>query len=159
MLSPTKGPQDAETYGQPADQRVTAEIGREICQRNGVKAMLTGSVADLRQPSTSITLEAVNASTGDSLAQEQERASGKEQVLDTLDNATTKLREKLGESLASIQKFDKPFDQATTSSLEALKSYTLGDVKHAAADEVGAIPFFEERLRNWTRILPWLMPG
>jgi eukaryotic-like serine/threonine-protein kinase len=106
--------------GRPPDQLVTSDIGREICQRNGIKAMLTGSIA-LVGSQYLVTLEAINASTGDSLGQEQQQASGKDAVLSTLGSAATKLRENLGESLASVQKFDKPLDQATTSSLDALK--------------------------------------
>src|SRR6202008_4792656 len=106
--------------GRPPDQLITSDIGREICQRDGVKAMLTGSIA-LVGSQYLITLEAVNASTGDSPAQAQQQANSKDAVLGTLGTAATALREKLGESLASVQKFDKPLDQATTSSLEALK--------------------------------------
>ena len=109
--------------GRPPDQVVTSDIGREISQRDGIKAMLTGSIA-LVGSQYLITLEAVNASTGDSLGQAQEQAAGKDAVLGALGNAATKLREKLGESLASVQKFDKPLEQATTSSLEALKAYS-----------------------------------
>src|SRR5881275_2982074 len=71
------------------------------------------------------------------------QADSKEQVLKTLDQTTTELREKLGESLASIQKFDKPLEEATTSSLEALKTYTLGDAKHSAGDDLASIPLYK----------------
>ena len=128
--------------GKAPDERITADIGREICQRNGVKALLVGSVANLGSQYV-ITLDALNAATGDTLAQVQGQAASKEQVLNALDKTTTELRGKLGESLASIQKFDKPLVEATTSSLEALKSFTLGDVKHSASDEIGAAPFYK----------------
>ncbi|HVQ38546.1 MAG TPA: tetratricopeptide repeat-containing serine/threonine-protein kinase, partial [Pyrinomonadaceae bacterium] len=107
------------------DERVTPVIGREICQRKGVKAMLTGSIASLGRNYV-ISLEAVNAQTGDVLAREQSEAEGKEQVLRSLGEAATRLREKLGESLSSIQKFDAPLEQATTSSLEAFRAFSLG---------------------------------
>ena len=107
------------------DERVTKEVAREICQREGIKALLTGSIASLGSHYV-ITLEALNSQTGDALAREQIEAESKEQVISKLGEASTKLREKLGESLASIQKFDTPLAQATTSSLEALKAYTLG---------------------------------
>jgi len=84
--------------------------------------MLTGSIASLGAQSV-ITLEAVNAATGDMLAEEQTQAASKEQVLNALGGAASKLRAKLGESLASVQKYDKPLDEATTSSLEALKAF------------------------------------
>jgi serine/threonine protein kinase/tetratricopeptide (TPR) repeat protein len=104
------------------DERVTASIGREICQRQGLKATLTGSIASLGRNYV-INLEAVNAQTGEVLASEQAEAEGKEQVLRSLGEAATRLREKLGESLSSIQKFS--LEQVTTSSLEALKAYSL----------------------------------
>jgi serine/threonine protein kinase/TolB-like protein len=131
--------------GRPPDQLVTADIGREICQRNGIKAMLTGSIA-LVGSQYLVTLEAVNASTGDSLAQAQEQASGKDAVLGTLGNAATKLREKLGESLSSVQKFDKPLDQATTSSLEALKAFTLADELHTKLEDIQSIPLYQRAI-------------
>lgn len=115
--------------GRPPDARLTADIGREICQRDGIKAMLTGSIA-LVGSQYLITLEAINASTGDPLAQTQQQAASKDTALNALGEAATKLRRELGESLASVKQFDKPLDQATTSSLEALKAYTLGDEQH-----------------------------
>jgi serine/threonine protein kinase len=110
--------------GRPMDARITSEVGREICQRDGIRAMLTGGISSLGNQYI-ITLEAVNASTGDSLGQTQGTANSKEQVLKALGSASAELRMKLGESLASVQKFDMPLDQATTSSLEALKAFTL----------------------------------
>ena len=131
--------------GRPADQIVTSDIGREICQRDGIKAMLTGSIAAVGSQYL-ITLEAVNASTGDSLGQAQQQASGKDAVLGSLGEAATKLRGRLGESLASVQKFDKPLDQATTSSLEALKAFTLGDEQHNKLEDLAAIPFYQRAI-------------
>ena len=107
------------------DERITPTVGREICQRQGLKAMLTGTIASLGRNYV-INLEAVNGQTGDVLAREQGEAEGKEQVLRTLGEAATRLREKLGESLSSIQKFDAPLEQATTSSLAALKAFSVG---------------------------------
>src|SRR5207249_3558542 len=106
------------------DERVTKEIAREICERQGLKAFLAGTVSNLGSHYV-ISLEAINAHTGDVIARQQEEAESKEQVLRTLGEAATKLREKLGESLSSIQKFDAPIEQATTTSLEALKAYSL----------------------------------
>jgi eukaryotic-like serine/threonine-protein kinase len=118
------------------NERVTKDVAREICQRHGLKAYLSGSISNLGSHLV-ITLEAVNAQTGDTLASQQVEAESKEQVLSTLGKAATKLREKLGESLASIQKYDAPIE-ATTSSLEALKAFSLGNeqnhkLKHAEA--------------------------
>jgi serine/threonine protein kinase/Tfp pilus assembly protein PilF len=107
------------------DERVTPSVGREICQRQGLKALLTGTIASLGRNYV-ISLEAVNGQTGDVLAREQGEAEGKEQVLRTLGEAASRMRGKLGESLSSIQKFDKPLEQVTTSSLEAFKAFSLG---------------------------------
>jgi len=115
--------QTLKLMGKPADTRVTLEIAREICQRQGVKALVHGSIASLGSAYV-LTVEAINAKTGDSLAQEQTQAQNKEKVLDALGRASTELRGKLGESLASVQKFDRPLIEATTSSLEALKLET-----------------------------------
>ena len=126
----------------PPDERVTPTLGREICQRQGLKAMLTGSIAPLGSHYV-IALDAVNAHTGDVLAREQVEAEGKEQVLKTLGEATTRLREKVGESLVSIQKFDVPLTQATTSSLEALRAFSLGDQHRDKAEIPEAISFYK----------------
>ena len=93
-----------------------------------------------------VTLDAVNASNSDTLAEVQARADSKEQVLKALDQATTQLREKLGESLASIKRFDKPLEEATTSSLEALKAFSLGDEKHATGNDLAAMPFYKQAI-------------
>jgi hypothetical protein len=121
------------------DERVTREVGREICQRQGLKAMLTGTIASLGRNYV-LNLEAVNGQTGDVLAREQTEAEGKEQVLRKLGEAATKLREQLGESLSSIQKYDIPLRQVTTSSLEALKAYILGVEQVSNGRRIEAIP-------------------
>ena len=120
-------------------ERITSEVGREICQREGVKAMLTGSIANLGSHYV-ITLGAVNAQTGDNLASEQVEAESKEQVLKSLDKGASSLRRKLGESLASVKQYATPLEQATTSSLEALKEYSLGQTAHEAQNDIAAIP-------------------
>jgi len=134
--------QTLKFMGRAPDTRVTNEVGREICQREGIKAMLTGSIANLGSQYV-VTLDAVNSGSGDTLAEEQAQARSKEQVLAALDHAASQLRAKLGESLSSIQKFDKPLAEATTSSLEALKSYTLGEAQHDNQEELAAIPFYK----------------
>ena len=133
--------QTLQRMGKSPDDRITGETGREICQRNSLKALLTGSIASLGSQYV-ITLTAVNASSGDMLAEAQAQADSKEHVLKALDQATGQLRAKLGESLASLQKFEKPLEEATTSSLEALKAYSLGDAKHSIGDDFGAIPLY-----------------
>jgi serine/threonine protein kinase/tetratricopeptide (TPR) repeat protein len=109
----------------PADERITAEIAREICQRKGIKAFIVGSIAPIGDHYV-ITLQAFNTQTGEVIISEQNEAPSKEQVLNVLGRAATGLRERLGESLASIEKFDAPIGQVTTSSLEALKAYSMG---------------------------------
>src|SRR5450432_308270 len=130
--------QTLKLMGQPPDARVTPDIGREICQREGIKAMVHGSIASLGN-SYVVTLEAVNAATGDTIGQEQAQAADKEKVLDSLGQAGTALRGKLGESLASIQQFDKPLQEATTSSLEALKANSEASAKNSNGDFLGAV--------------------
>ena len=125
--------------GRPANERITNEVGREICLRENVKAMLTSSIADLGSHYV-ITLSAVNAQSGDTLASEQSEAESKEQVLKSLDKAASSLRQKLGESLSSVQQFTTPLEQATTSSLDALKEFSLGQSEHLKLHDVAAIP-------------------
>lgn len=105
-------------------ERLLPEIAREICQREGLKAMLTGSIAPLGAHYF-LTLEAIDPRTGEALARTQTEVESKERVLSALGDATTELRQKLGESLTSIEKFDARLEQATTSSLEALKDFSL----------------------------------
>jgi tetratricopeptide (TPR) repeat protein len=131
--------------GRPADDRITNEVGREICLRDSVKAMLTGSIASLGSRYV-VSLDAVNASTGDSLARTEAQADTKEEVLNAVHKAGSQLRGKLGESLTSVQKYDKPLSEATTSSLDALKALSLGDMKHAAGDEFGAVPDYQRAI-------------
>jgi tetratricopeptide (TPR) repeat protein len=131
--------------GRPADERVSREVAREICQREGIKALLAGSISGLGE-NYAITLEAVNAQTGEILASEQVEARGKEQVLTALGRAASRLRAKLGESLSSIQKFDAQLQQATTSSLEALRAFSLGDQQRAKGADFDAIPFFKRAI-------------
>ncbi|MBD0328324.1 MAG: tetratricopeptide repeat protein, partial [Pyrinomonadaceae bacterium] len=128
--------------GRPPDERVTRDVGREICQRQGLKAMLVGSIASLGNHYV-ITLEAINAQTGDAIAGEQAEAKNKEQVLRALGEAAMKLREKLGESLQSIQKFDAPIEQGTTPSLEAFKAFSLGVEQQLKGKHLEAVPLFK----------------
>ena len=128
--------------GRSANERLTADLARDLCQRVGSKAMLAGSVASLGSQYI-VTLDAMNCQSGDTLAREQAQAQGKEQVLTALGTAVSNMRGKLGESLASIQKYDAPIDKVTTSSLEALKAYTLGNVEFDAGRLVESLPFYK----------------
>ena len=124
----------------PADTRLTPDVARELCRRAGSKAYVAGSIASLGSEYV-LELRAVNCDSGDPLAEEQVTANGKEKVLDTLGEATSKLRGKLGESLATVQKFDVPLEQATTSSLEALQAYSLGEKARAQKGAAASLPY------------------
>jgi serine/threonine protein kinase/Tfp pilus assembly protein PilF len=125
--------------GRSPDERVTKDLAREISQRANAKAIISGSIASLGNDYV-ITLEATNAQTGDSLARQQVEASSKEQVLKSLDKAASSLRQRLGESLTSVQQFATPLEQATTSSLDALKEYSIGQGFHNRLEEAPAVP-------------------
>ena len=127
--------------GRSPDDRITRDVGREICERQGIKAMLTGSIASLGSHYV-ITVEAVNPRTGDPIAREQIEAESKEKVLAALSTASANLRQKLGESLSSIQQYDVKIEQATTSSLEALKAFAMGDDERAKGRHRESLPFY-----------------
>jgi serine/threonine protein kinase/tetratricopeptide (TPR) repeat protein len=131
-----------EFMGRSKDERVTGSVAREICEREHIKAMLSGSIATLGSQYV-IALDATNCATGDSLAREQVTAATKEAVLPAVGKAASSLRGKLGESLASIQKFDTPVTEATTSSLEALKAYAAADQMRNSGGEAESLPLFQ----------------
>ena len=126
----------------PADAPLTPDIAREVCQRTGSKATITGLIANLGSQYV-IGLEAVNCDTGDVLAQAQEQASSKEAVLKALDKTATSLRSKLGESLASVQQYATPLEEATTPSWDALQAYSQGEKTQASKGDSAALPFFK----------------
>ncbi|MGC2324769.1 MAG: hypothetical protein WA463_19195, partial [Terriglobales bacterium] len=128
--------------GRSPDQPLRGEAARDLCQRVGSKALLAGSISSLGSQYV-IGLDAVNCATGDSIAKEQAQAAGKEDVLKALNNAAVDIRSKLGESLSSVQKFATPVEEATTSSLEALKAYSLGLKTRSAKGETAALPLFK----------------
>jgi predicted Ser/Thr protein kinase/predicted Zn-dependent protease len=139
--------QNLRLMGQPPDTRLTPEIARDLCQRTESAAVLDGSIASLGSQYV-LGLKAENCRTGDSLAGEQARATGKEQVLAAMDKAAANLRSKLGESLSTVRKFDTPIEQATTSSLDALRAYSLGRKTLAAkGDNAAAVPLFQQAIR------------
>jgi eukaryotic-like serine/threonine-protein kinase len=130
---------------QPPSTRLTPDVARELCQRANSKAYIGGSIANIGSQYV-IGLKAVNCLSGDVLAQQQATAAGKEKVLDALGEAATKLRTQLGESLASVQKFDAPLPQETTSSLEALKADSLGRKADAEKGPTAALPFYRRAI-------------
>jgi len=126
----------------PGGTAVTGEVAREVCQRAASRAYIAGSIAALGSQYV-LGLKAVGCVGGETLAQEQATASTKEKVLDALGQEAAKLRQELGESLASVQKFDTPLEQATTSSLEALKACTMAVRARDEGDWAAALRFFE----------------
>ena len=138
-ILPESKVQDALRFmGRKPDERITEDLAREISQRENAKAIISGSISNLGSNYV-ITLSATNSQTGDSLARQQVEASDKEQVLKSLDKAASELRRKLGESIASVQQFATPLEQATTSSLEALKQYSLGQSFHNRIEDGPAV--------------------
>jgi serine/threonine protein kinase/tetratricopeptide (TPR) repeat protein len=142
LVSERKVNETLKLMGRPAGDRLTPEVTREVCQRTGSKAMLTGSIAGLGIQYV-IGLKAVNCNTGDVLAEAQEQAASKETVLKALDAAAVSLRSKLGESLSSVEKYATPVEEATTPSLEALKAYSLALKTCYAKGNTSALPFFK----------------
>jgi serine/threonine protein kinase/tetratricopeptide (TPR) repeat protein len=129
----------------PPDTKLTPEIARELCQRAGSKAYIAGSIASLGSQYV-LGLNVVNCQTGDLLAQEQATAASKEKVLDTLGEAASKLRGELGESLATVQKLDVSLSEATTSSLEALQAYSLGEKANREKGPAAALSYHQRAL-------------
>ena len=147
IISDQQIQQVLKMMGQKSDATLTPETARELCQRTASAAVLDGSIATLGNQYV-LGLKAVNCRTGDSLAQEQATADGKERVLNVLGEAATKLRQKLGESLSTVQKFDSPLEQATTPSLEALQAYSLGwKTQWVRGDSAAAVPFFQRAIQ------------
>ncbi|HEV2471000.1 MAG TPA: hypothetical protein VGS78_17550 [Candidatus Sulfotelmatobacter sp.] len=141
--------------GQKTDAKLTPEIAREICQRTGSAAVLDGSIAQIGTPYL-LTLKAVNCSDEETLASADVQATNKDHVLDALGKMATEMRNKLGESLSTLQKFDTPLEQATTSSLEALKAYS--SARRETSPQL-AIPLFKRAVEldpNFADAYAWL---
>jgi eukaryotic-like serine/threonine-protein kinase len=146
LLSEQKIQQTLLLMGKAPDAKLTPEIARDVCERAGSKAYLSGSISNLGSQYV-IGINAVNCQSGDSLALQQVTADNKEGVLKALDSATTKLRQTLGESLRSIRNLDTPIEQATTPSLEALQAYSLARKTMMRKGEYdAAVPMFERAI-------------
>jgi DNA-binding winged helix-turn-helix (wHTH) protein/Tfp pilus assembly protein PilF len=145
ILSDQKVNEELQLMGRPKDERLTQDITREICQRTSSKAFLIGTISRLGTHYV-VGLKALNCQTGDGLASEQAEAGSREQVLRLLSESATSMRQKLGESLPSIKKYDVPLEQATTLSVEALKAYSLGMENWRQKGETAAIPFFQRAI-------------
>jgi tetratricopeptide (TPR) repeat protein/predicted Ser/Thr protein kinase len=131
--------------GQPADARLTPGIAREICERTAGTAVLDGSIAQIGSQYL-LTLKAVNCASGESVASTEAQAMDKNHVLDALGKTASEMRNKLGESLSTVQKFDTPLEDATTPSLEALKAFSSGIKVINTAGPDAAIPFFKHAI-------------
>ena len=131
--------------GRPADEHVAGAVAREICEREHIKALLSGSIAVLGSQYV-VAVDVTNCATGDSLAREQVTATAKEGVLAAVGKAASSIRGKLGESLASVQKFDTPVTEATTSSLEALKAFAAADAIRNGGGEAESMPQFQHAI-------------
>jgi DNA-binding winged helix-turn-helix (wHTH) protein/tetratricopeptide (TPR) repeat protein len=145
LLSDQRIEQTLMLMARPKDTRLTAELAREVCQRTGSAAVLSGFIAQVGTRYL-LTLCAVNCSNGDQLASATAQASDKNQVLDALGRLTTEIRPKLGESLASVQKLDTPLENVTTPSLEALQVYSLGHQSEISGHPSEAIGFYERAI-------------
>jgi serine/threonine protein kinase/Flp pilus assembly protein TadD len=144
ILSDRKVNETMRLMGRAPTDRITRDVAGELCVRTGSKAILLGSISKLGGQYI-VGVDAVGCSTGDTLAKEQEEAATKEDVLKALSKAASSMRSKLGESLASIQKFDVPIE-ATTTSLEALKAFSMGITTGRTKGDAAAIPFFKRAL-------------
>jgi serine/threonine protein kinase/tetratricopeptide (TPR) repeat protein len=144
VLSDTKAGETLKLMGRTPSERITAEVATELCLRTGSQAVVSGSIANLGSQYV-VALDAVACNDGDSLAKEHAEAASKEGVLKALDTSTAALRARLGESLASVQKFDVPME-ATTPSLEALKAYSMGITTGRTKGDSEAVPFMKRAI-------------
>jgi eukaryotic-like serine/threonine-protein kinase len=146
LLSDSKVSKTLKLMTRPAGTKLTPEVAREVCQRAGSQAYLAGAIGSLGSEYV-LQLKAVNCQSGDTLAEQQVTAASREKALDALDEAASKLRRELGESLASVQKFDVPLRLATTSSLEALQAYDRGkDIIDLKGSDQAALPYFQRAI-------------
>jgi eukaryotic-like serine/threonine-protein kinase len=145
VLSDSEVVKTLQQMTRPAGTKLTPEIARELCLRESSKAYIAGAIGSLGSEYV-LGLKAVNCQSGDTLAEEQVTAPSKEKVLDALGGEASRLRGELGESLATVQKFGVPLEQATTSSLEALKAYSLGQKVHAEKGSAAALPYHQRAI-------------
>jgi len=158
IISDQQIQQTLRMMGQKPDAKLTPEIARELCQRTASAAVLAGSIAQIGTQYL-LTVKAVNCTNGETLASTEAQASDKNHVLDALGKTATGMRNKLGESLSTVQKFDTPLEQATTPSLEALKALSSGNKVLYATGSAAAIPFFKRAIEldpNFALAYAWL---
>ena len=145
IVPDSKVSQTLRLMGRSPNEKVTKELGEEICMRQNLKAFITGSITKFGEIYV-LTLEAINARNNESLGREFEQVTSREDVLTALTRAAAGLRERLGESLSSIEKFNVPSESITTSSLEALKIFVLGREQIVNGRQFEAIPFYKKAL-------------
>jgi len=146
VISDGRIQQTLQMMGQKPDAKLTPDIARQLCQRTSSAAVLDGSIAQIGARYL-LTLKAVNCTSDEILASTEAQAGDKNHVLDALGKTASDIRNKLGESLSTVRKFDRPLVQATTSSLEALQAYSLGvEFLVRKGDYAGAIPFFQRAI-------------
>jgi eukaryotic-like serine/threonine-protein kinase len=145
VLSDSQAAKTLQLMTRPADTKLTPEVARDLCRRAGSKAYLAGSIGSLGSEYV-LGLKAVNCQNGDTLAEEQATAASKERVLEALGVAASKLRGELGESLATVQKFDVPLEQATTSSLDAFNAYGTALATWDKQGDRASLPLFQKAL-------------
>ncbi len=145
VLSENKVAEILEQMTRSPDTKLTPEVARELCRRAGSKAYIAGAIASLGSEYV-LGLKAVSCQSGDTLAQEQVTATSKEKVLDALGGAASKLRGELGESLSAVQRFDVSLEQATTSSLEALKAFSLGEKAYRVKGAAAALSYHQRAI-------------
>jgi serine/threonine protein kinase/tetratricopeptide (TPR) repeat protein len=145
VLSDDKVAATLKRMARAPESKLTPELAKEVGQRVGSKAYIAGSIASLGSQYV-LGLKVVNCQSGDTLAQKQATAANKEKVLDTLGESASKLRGELGESLATVQKFDVSLPESTTSSLEALKAYSMGIVTFNAKGDAASVPFLKRAI-------------
>ncbi len=158
IISDQRIQQTLQMMGQKPDAKLTPEIARQLCQRAGGAAVLEGSIAQIGEPYF-LTVKAVNCANGETLTSTEVQASDKSHVLDALGKAASEIRNKLGESLSTVQKFDTPLDQATTPSLEALKAFSSGHKLIFTTGATEAVPFLKRAIAldpNFAIAYAWL---
>jgi DNA-binding winged helix-turn-helix (wHTH) protein/tetratricopeptide (TPR) repeat protein len=158
LISEERIKQTLGLMGQPAEAKLSPEIAREICQRTASAAVLDGSITQIGTQYL-LTLKVVNCATGESLASAGAQANDKNHVLDALGKTASEIRNKLGESLSTVQKFDTPLEQATTPSLEALKAFSLGHKLLVTSGDAEAIPFYKRAIEldpNFALAYAWM---
>ena len=141
LISDQQVQQTLARMGQPKETRLTSEVAQQICERTASVVVLEGSIASLGSQFV-LGLRARNCNTGSILDQEQIQAATREDVLNSLSEIVRKLRTRLGESLATVEKHSTPLADATTSSLEALKAYSTGQKLNLTSGGAAAIPLF-----------------